>query len=69
MRRTAVSASTTPRAENLRHAERLRRAAALLEHRALRVRDELAPAHTEALREARAMIRAVVDAGRAEGVE
>jgi hypothetical protein len=63
MRRTPPSIHPSPRAENLRHAERLRRAAALLEIRARRCLDEMAPAHGEALREARAMVRAMVDSG------
>ena len=45
------------RADLLAHADRLRRAAALLEAHARRVRDEQAPAHARALHEARGMVR------------
>lgn len=53
-------ATIVTRAELLAHAERLRRAAALIDRRASRVREETAPAHAETLRQARAMVRAVV---------
>ena len=68
MRRLPPDTPAT-RAEVLRHAERLRRAAQLLERHARRVTDPAAPAHAEALRVARGMVRAVVDTGRGEGVD
>ena len=49
----------TTRADILTAAEALRRAARLLEAHARRVRDDAAPAHARALREARGMIRRV----------
>jgi hypothetical protein len=51
----------TTRDELLAHAERLRRAAQLLEAQARRCREPAAPAHAEALRVARGMVRAVVE--------
>jgi len=52
--------TTTTRIDLLRHAERLRRAAQLLEAHTRRCVVEHAPAHAEALRVARGMVRAVV---------
>jgi hypothetical protein len=49
--------TTTTRADVLRHAERLRRAALLLEAHARRCLDPDAPAHALALRQARGMVR------------
>lgn len=63
--------TTTPatRTEVLRAAEQLSRAARLLTAHAQRCTDPTAPAHAEALRQARGMVRAVVDAGRTGEVE
>jgi hypothetical protein len=52
--------TTTTRAEILEAAQRLRRAALLLEAHARRCTEAEAPAHGEALRQAQGMVRAVV---------
>lgn len=67
--RQPTTTTLITRAELLRHAERLRRAAQLLEAHARRVVVEQTPAHGEALNVARGMVRAVVDTRVGEGVE
>lgn len=54
----------TTRDDILRAAERLRRAAQLLERHATRCTDPVAVAHEEALRQARGMVRAVMSEGK-----
>lgn len=62
MRRTLIPPPPTAatRSDVLRTAERLRTAAQLLEAHARRCTVPEAPAHSEALRRARGMVRAVV---------
>lgn len=65
---TTTTTTVTTRTELLRTAERLRRAAGVLEAHAQRCPIEVAPAHAEALRQARAVVRAVVvDTSQGEG--
>lgn len=61
--------TTTTRADVLAAADRLRRAAILLERHAARCVEPTAPAHAAALRQAQGMVRAVVDTGERDGVE
>lgn len=63
MSHTTTTTTLPTRADLLAHADRLRRAAALLEAHARRCTVEVAPAHGEALRVARGMVRSVVEGG------
>ena len=56
--------TATTRDDVLRAAERLRRAARLLERHATRCTEPVATAHEEALRQARGMVRAVMAEGK-----